>query len=184
MIKATPTAIADVILIEPHVFGDERGFFLESFNARDFASATHLQPEFVQDNHSCSQQGVLRGLHYQLNYPQGKLIRVVKGEIYDVVVDLRRSASTFKRWVGITLSAQNFYQLWIPPGFAHGFLVLSEVAEVLYKTTEYYHREDEYTLLWNDPQLGITWPITEATKLILSPKDQAGKLLTEIPYYN
>jgi dTDP-4-dehydrorhamnose 3,5-epimerase len=184
MITVTPTTIADVLLIEPQVFGDQRGFFLESFNLKDFTTATRFRPGFVQDNHSCSQQGVLRGLHYQLNYPQGKLIRVVRGEIYDVVVDLRCSSLTFQQWVGVTLSADNFYQLWIPPGFAHGFLVLSEMAEVLYKTTEYYHKEDEHTLFWNDPELGITWPVSDVAKLILSPKDQAGKLLTQVPHYD
>lgn len=184
MITVTPTIIPDVLLIKPQVFGDERGFFLESFNHQDFTQATQFTVNFVQDNHSKSQQGVLRGLHYQLHYPQGKLIRVIQGEIYDVVVDLRQSSSTFKQWIGIHLSALNFYQLWIPPGFAHGFFVLSESAEVLYKTTEYYHKDDEYTLFWNDPTLSINWPIQCSEKLILSPKDQAGQRLNQIPYYS
>ncbi|AFY59740.1 dTDP-4-dehydrorhamnose 3,5-epimerase [Synechococcus sp. PCC 6312] len=181
--KVTPTQISDVLLIEPQVFGDERGFFLESFNLKNFKSATQSGVNFVQDNHSKSQRGVLRGLHYQLHYPQGKLIRVIRGEIYDVVVDLRQSSSTFKQWLGVSLSATNFYQLWIPPGFAHGFLVLSDVAEVLYKTTDYYHKDDEHTLLWSDPTLNIHWPITDPAQLILSEKDQAGKFFNQIPYY-
>lgn len=181
--KVTPTKIPDVLLIEPQVFGDERGFFLESFNLKNFRTKTQSDINFVQDNHSKSQQGVLRGLHYQLHYPQGKLIRVVRGKIYDVVVDLRQSSPTFKQWVGLNLSGTSFQQLWIPPGFAHGFLVLSDVAEVLYKTTDYYHQEDEYTLLWNDPNLRIDWPITNLDHLILSPKDQAGQSFSQIPYY-
>lgn len=182
--NVTPTKIPDVLLIEPQVFGDERGFFLESFNLQNFRNKTQCAVNFVQDNHSKSGQGVLRGLHYQLNYPQGKLVRVVRGEIYDVVVDLRQSSSTFSQWVGLNLSATNFYQLWVPPGFAHGFLVLSDVAEVLYKTTDYYHQDDEHTLLWNDPTFAITWPIPDSTEVILSQKDQAGQLFTEIPYYS
>lgn len=184
MIIATPTAIPDVWLIQPQVFGDQRGFFVESFNLKEFTKITQISTPFVQDNHSRSQKNVLRGLHYQLNHPQGKLIRAVIGEIYDVVVDLRQSSATFGQWLGITLSAENFQQLWIPPGFAHGFLVLSEVAEVLYKTTDYYHNDDEYSLAWNDPTIQINWPITDASQLLLSAKDQAGKLFDQIPYFS
>ncbi|MBE7374284.1 dTDP-4-dehydrorhamnose 3,5-epimerase [Pseudomonas lopnurensis] len=169
------TSIPDVLIIEPRVFGDERGFFYESFNAAAFEAATGLKRQFVQDNHSKSQRGVLRGLHYQIRQPQGKLVRVVAGEVFDVAVDLRRSSPSFGRWVGTRLNAQNQRQLWIPEGFAHGFLVLSETAEFLYKTTDYYAPEHERSLLWNDPQLGIQWPIDEPPQL--SAKDQAGKRL-------
>jgi dTDP-4-dehydrorhamnose 3,5-epimerase len=174
---ATPTAIADVLILEPKVFGDARGFFYESFNARDFAQATGLEASFVQDNHSKSAKGVLRGLHYQIQHPQGKLVRVVQGEVFDVAVDLRRSSATWGQWVGVHLSADNHRQLWVPPGFAHGFVVLSESAEFLYKTTDYWFPQHERSLLWNDPALGIDWPIDFVPQL--AAKDVAGKLLRE-----
>ncbi len=175
--KVVETSIPDVLIIEPKVFGDERGFFYESFNAAAFEAATGLKRQFVQDNHSKSQRGVLRGLHYQIQQPQGKLVRVVAGEVFDVAVDLRKSSPSFGRWFGTNLSAQNQRQLWIPEGFAHGFVVLSESAEFLYKTTDYYAPEHERSLLWNDPELGIQWPFDEAPQL--SAKDQAGKLLRD-----
>ena len=175
--KVVETSIPDVLIIEPKVFGDERGFFYESFNAATFEAATGLKRQFVQDNHSKSQRGVLRGLHYQIQQPQGKLVRVVAGEVFDVAVDLRKSSPSFGRWFGTHLSAQNQRQLWIPEGFAHGFVVLSESAEFLYKTTDYYAPEHERSLLWNDPELGIQWPFDEAPQL--SAKDQAGKLLRD-----
>jgi dTDP-4-dehydrorhamnose 3,5-epimerase len=175
---ATPTAIPDVIVLEPKVFGDARGFFFESYNQRDFELATGLQGlNFVQDNHSKSAQGVLRGLHYQIQHPQGKLVRVVQGEVFDVAVDLRRSSPTFGQWVGEVLSADNHKQMWVPPGFAHGFVVLSASAEFLYKTTDYWYPEYERSLAWNDPQIGIRWPIDGQP--LLAAKDQAGKLLAE-----
>ncbi|WP_218422077.1 dTDP-4-dehydrorhamnose 3,5-epimerase [Stutzerimonas stutzeri] len=175
--KVVETSIPDVLIIEPKVFGDERGFFYESFNAAAFEAATGLKRQFVQDNHSKSQRGVLRGLHYQIQQPQGKLVRVVAGEVFDVAVDLRKSSPSFGRWFGTHLSAQNQRQLWIPEGFAHGFVVLSESAEFLYKTTDYYAPEHERSLLWNDPELGIQWPFDVAPQL--SAKDQAGKLLCD-----
>lgn len=175
--KVVETSIPDVLIIEPKVFGDERGFFYESFNAAAFEAATGLKRQFVQDNHSKSQRGVLRGLHYQIQQPQGKLVRVVAGEVFDVAVDLRRSSPSFGRWVGTRLSAENQRQLWIPEGFAHGFVVLSETAEFLYKTTDYYAPQHERSLLWNDPELGIEWPIDEPPQL--SAKDQAGKRLSD-----
>jgi len=175
--KIIETSIPDVLIIEPKVFGDERGFFYESFNAAAFEAATGLQRQFVQDNHSKSQRGVLRGLHFQIQQPQGKLVRVVAGEVFDVAVDLRKSSPSFGRWVGTHLSAQNQRQLWIPEGFAHGFVVLSESAEFLYKTTDYYAPEHERSLLWNDPELGIEWPFDEPPQL--SAKDQAGKCLSD-----
>jgi dTDP-4-dehydrorhamnose 3,5-epimerase len=170
--KATRLAIPDVILLEPRVYSDERGFFLESYNRNTFRDATGLTPEFVQDNHSCSARGVLRGLHYQIKQPQGKLVRVVAGEVYDVAVDLRRSSPHFGKAVGMTLSADNKRMAWIPPGFAHGFVVLSESAEFLYKTTDYYAPEFERSLLWNDPALGIDWPLLVPP--MLSDKDRNG----------
>ena len=173
----TPTAIADVLVLEPKVFGDARGFFFESFNARDFAQATGLDVAFVQDNHSQSARGVLRGLHYQIQHPQGKLVRVVRGEVFDVAVDLRRRSPTFGRWVGERLSAENRRQLWVPPGFAHGFVVLSESAEFLYKTTDYWYPEHERSLLWSDPTVAIQWPLDTAP--LLAAKDAAGRLLAE-----
>ena len=173
----TPTAIAEVLILEPKVFGDARGFFFESFNARDFAQATGLDVDFVQDNHSKSAKGVLRGLHYQIQHPQGKLVRVVQGEVFDVAVDLRQSSPTFGSWVGVNLSADNKRQLWVPPGFAHGFVVLSESAEFLYKTTDYWYPEHERSLLWNDPAIGIDWPLD--AQPLLAAKDAVGKLLCD-----
>ncbi|WP_342243397.1 dTDP-4-dehydrorhamnose 3,5-epimerase [Pseudomonas sp. OTU5201] len=170
--RAIPTAIPEVLILEPKVFGDERGFFYESFNARTFAEATGVERDFVQDNHSRSQRGVLRGLHYQLQQAQGKLVRVVDGEVFDVTVDIRRSSPTFGRWVGVHLSAENKRQLWVPEGFAHGFVVLSEYAEFLYKTTDYYAPEHERCIRWDDPDLAIDWPLAEAPQL--SAKDKAG----------
>jgi dTDP-4-dehydrorhamnose 3,5-epimerase len=170
--NVTATAIPDVLLLEPKVFSDERGYFFESFNARDFREATGLQVEFVQDNHSMSVQGVLRGLHYQIQHPQGKLMRAVRGSVFDVAVDLRKSSATFGHWTGALLSAENRRQLWIPPGFAHGFLTLSDSAEVLYKTTDYWYPEHERTLLWNDPALDIDWPFEGQPQL--AAKDVAG----------
>ena len=171
--KATPTAIADVLLMEPRVFGDARGFFYESFNARDFAAATGLDVNFVQDNHSKSARGVLRGLHYQVQKPQGKLVRVVSGEVFDVVVDIRPQSPTYGQWVGEHLSASNQRQLWIPPGLAHGFLVLSESAEFLYKTTDYYAPEFERCLAWDDAHLNIAWPLAGLVPVV-SAKDALG----------
>jgi dTDP-4-dehydrorhamnose 3,5-epimerase len=170
--NATRTAIPDVLVIEPKVFGDARGFFHESWNERDFDAVVGRPVRFVQDNHSASARHVLRGLHYQVKRPQGKLVRVVAGEVYDVVVDLRRSSPTFGRSVGERLSADNHRSMWVPEGFAHGFLVLSDRAEFLYKTTDYYAPELERTLLWNDPALGIAWPLEGAP--VLKPKDAAG----------
>ena len=174
------TALADVCILEPKVFGDARGFFYESFNARAFEAATGLNPTFVQDNHSKSAKGVLRGMHYQLQQPQGKLVRVVQGEVFDVVVDIRRSSPTFGKWVGVNLSAENQRQLWVPVGFAHGFLVLTETAEFLYKTTDYYAPPHERSILWNDPEIGIEWPAIEGLAApALSGKDAQGKLLAQ-----
>ena len=178
----TKTAIPEVLVLEPKVFGDARGFFFESFNARDFAEGTGLDVSFVQDNHSKSAKGVLRGLHYQIQHPQGKLVRVVQGEVFDVVVDLRRSSPTFGRWSGVHLSAENHRQLWVPPGFAHGFVVLSDSAEFLYKTTDYWYPEHERSLLWNDAEIGIDWPIDFEPQL--AAKDQAGKALDEADCFN
>jgi len=170
--KATPSPIPDVLLIEPKVFGDARGFFFESYNRKAFREATGLDVDFVQDNHSKSARGVLRGLHYQLPpKAQGKLVRVVQGEVFDVAVDLRKSSPTFGRWVGEILSAENKKQLWIPPGFAHGFLTLSETAEFLYKTSDYYSPEHERSLLWRDPALGIAWPIEGEPRLAAKDAD-------------
>ncbi|MCA1861380.1 dTDP-4-dehydrorhamnose 3,5-epimerase [Janthinobacterium sp. HSC-3S05] len=171
------TAIPDVLILEPKVFGDDRGFFYESFNQQRFADLTGIQANFVQDNHSKSSKNVLRGLHYQIQQPQGKLVRVTAGEVFDVAVDLRASSATFGQWVGVTLSSENKRQLWIPEGFAHGFIVLSESAEFLYKTTDYWAPEFERSLLWNDPALGITWP--GDGEPMLSGKDQLGKLLAD-----
>lgn len=173
--KATPLEIADVLLIEPTVYGDERGFFLESFNQARFNALVGRDVTFVQDNHSKSAKGVLRGLHYQLRQPQGKLVRVVEGEVFDVAVDMRKSSPTFGKWVGEKLSAENKRQLWIPAGFAHGFLVLSESAQFLYKTTDFYSPENERAVIWNDPALAIRWPIH--TMPVLSPKDAAASTL-------
>lgn len=178
---ATPTALPEVLIIEPKVFGDDRGFFFESFSVRDFEAVTGLKLEFVQDNHSSSKRGVLRGLHYQIQHPQGKLVRVLYGEIFDVAVDLRRDSPCFGRWAGELLSSGNRRQLWIPEGFSHGFVVLSDSAEVLYKTTDYWYPEHERSLLWNDPAIGIQWPLTGAPQL--AAKDAAAKRLGEADVY-
>lgn len=175
--KATPLAIPDVILIEPKVFGDERGFFFESFNQAQFEQAIGKSVQFVQDNHSRSAKHVLRGLHYQIQQPQGKLVRVVQGEVFDVAVDLRKSSKTFGQWVGEILSAENKRQLWIPEGFAHGFVVLSDTAEFLYKTTDYYAPAHERCILWNDETLAIHWPA--GIQPILSAKDAQGKAFVD-----
>jgi dTDP-4-dehydrorhamnose 3,5-epimerase len=179
-VNVAPTALAEVLLLEPKVFGDARGFFLESWNRRAFEAAS-MRADFVQDNHSRSARGVLRGLHYQLKQAQGKLVRVVAGEVYDVAVDIRRSSPTFGRWVGVALSADNRRMLWIPAGFAHGFLVVSDAAEVLYKTTDYYAPEHERTIAWDDPELGIAWPLAGAP--VLSGKDAAGMRLRDAEVY-
>ena len=173
----TPTAQPEVLILEPKVFGDARGFFFESFNQRDFAQATGLDVQFVQDNHSRSARGVLRGLHYQIQHPQGKLVRVTQGEVFDVVVDLRRHSPQFGKWDGVVLSADNKRQLWVPPGFAHGFVVTSDSAEFLYKTTDYWYPEFERSLLWNDPAVGVKWPLQTAPQL--AAKDAVGKPLDE-----
>jgi dTDP-4-dehydrorhamnose 3,5-epimerase len=172
-VKATPLAIPDVFLIEPQVFGDERGFFFESFNHAKFEDAIGRKVQFVQDNHSKSSKGVLRGLHYQTEHAQGKLVRVTQGEVFDVAVDIRKGSATFGQWVGQILSAENKKQLWVPEGLAHGFLVLSDTAEFLYKTTDYYAPEYERCIIWNDDTLKINWPLN--TPPILSPKDAAGE---------
>lgn len=170
--KVTRTAIPDVLLLEPRIHVDERGFFLESWNARAFKSAVGLDVRFVQDNHSRSSRGVLRGLHYQIKQPQGKLVRVARGRVFDVAVDLRKSSATFGRWIGIELNEHNHRQLWLPPGFAHGYLVLTESADFLYKTTDYYAVEHERCLMWNDPEIAIDWPLERDP--VLSAKDQSG----------
>lgn len=179
--QVTATAIPEVLLVEPKIFGDSRGFFFESFNQKRWRELTGLSGTFVQENHSCSQQGVLRGLHYQLRQPQGKLVRVVVGEVYDVAVDLRRKSATFGRWVGMVLSAENKKQLWVPEGFAHGFVVLSPHAEFLYSTTDYYAPEHERCIVWNDADLAIAWPIT--TPPVLSAKDSAGRAFRDAEVY-
>lgn len=173
-LQVTPTAIPDVLVIEPKVFGDERGWFMESFNAQDFKVATGLAIDFVQDNHSFSHQWTLRGLHYQLEKTQGKLVRVVSGSVFDVAVDIRKDSPSYGKWVGVELSAQNHKQLWIPSGLAHGFLVLSETAEFLYKTTDYYHPQSEVCLFWNDSTVGIEWPLPQAISPNMNAKDLAG----------
>jgi dTDP-4-dehydrorhamnose 3,5-epimerase len=170
--RVTPTEIADVLIVEPRLFADERGFFLESYNRRAFGKATGIDVEFVQDNHSRSARNVLRGLHYQIRQPQGKLVRVTVGEVWDVAVDLRASSATFGKWVACTLDAKSAHCLWIPPGFAHGFLVVSDAAEVQYKTTDYYAPEHERSLLWNDPALAIPWPLRGEP--VLADKDRRG----------
>ena len=182
--KITPTTIADVVILEPTLHGDHRGFFLETWRESTFDT---IAPglKFVQDNHSKSGKGILRGLHYQLKQPQGKLVRVIAGEIYDVAVDMRRNSATFGQWVGVTLSADNHRQLWVPPGFAHGFLVTSESAEMVYKCTDYYAPEDEHSLLWNDPALAIDWPLQDLgmAEPVLSAKDREGKLFADAVVY-
>ncbi|MDQ1919872.1 dTDP-4-dehydrorhamnose 3,5-epimerase [Massilia pseudoviolaceinigra] len=175
--KVTPTAIPEVLILEPRVFGDDRGFFFESFNERKFEQLTGVAAHFVQDNHSKSARNVLRGLHYQISQPQGKLVRVSAGAVYDVVVDLRQSSAFFGRWIGLDLSAENQRQLWVPPGFAHGFMVTSESAEVQYKTTDYWAPELERVILWNDPDIGIEWPLRGLP--MLSGKDSKGALLAQ-----
>jgi len=179
--KVTPTALPEVLLLEPAVFGDERGFFMESFNARAFREATGVQAEFVQDNHSRSVRGVLRGIHYQVVKPQGKLVRVAAGRVFDIAVDLRRSSPRFGRWVGMELSDRNHHQLWVPPGFGHAFLVLSDSADFLYKTTDYWYREHDRSLRWNDPTLAIDWPLQGEP--LLAAKDAAAPLLAEAEVY-
>ena len=176
------TELPDVILIEPRVFEDERGFFFESYHKQRFSEQS-LSVDFCQDNHSRSTKGTLRGLHYQIQQAQGKLVRVVIGEIYDVAVDLRKSSPTFGQWMGMNLSAQNKKQLYVPPGFGHGFYVVSDWAEVLYKTTDYYAPQWERTILWNDPQINITWPVASGDEPILSPKDANGTLLAQAEVY-
>jgi dTDP-4-dehydrorhamnose 3,5-epimerase len=171
------TAIPGLLILEPKVFGDSRGFFMESFNAKAFRDATGLDVNFVQDNHSRSGKGVLRGLHYQIEQAQGKLVRVVRGSVFDVAVDLRKASATFGKWVGVELSEENNRQLWIPPGFAHGFLVTGESADFLYKTTDYYAPQFERSLAWNDPTVGVVWPLEGEPQL--SAKDVAGKVLAE-----
>lgn len=173
--QVIPTSIPDVMILEPKVFGDDRGYFYESFNARAFKQATGLDRDFVQDNHSRSARNVLRGLHYQIQQPQGKLVRVIEGEVFDVAVDIRRSSKTFGRWVGVHLSADNKKQLWVPEGFAHGFVVLSDTAQFLYKTTDYYAPEYERSLLWDDKSLAIDWPFEGQPKL--AAKDAAAATL-------
>jgi dTDP-4-dehydrorhamnose 3,5-epimerase len=182
--KAVPTSIKDVVIIEPKVFGDDRGFFYESYNERRFVEMTELAeaPRFVQDNHSKSAKNVLRGLHYQIKQAQGKLVRVTAGEVFDVAVDIRRSSPTFGQWVGVTLSAANQRQMWIPAGFAHGFVVTSDSAEFLYKTTDYWAPEHERCIVWNDPAIGIGWPLDVAP--LLSDKDRQGKLLNDAEVFS
>lgn len=179
--NAIPLGISDVVLFEPRVFGDDRGFFFESFNKRHFEEAIGRSVSFVQDNHSRSSKNVLRGLHYQIRQAQGKLVRVVEGAVFDVAVDLRKSSSTFGKWVGEVLSAENKKQMWVPEGFAHGFVVLTESAEFLYKTTDYYAPEHERCIAWNDPGLAISWPINEA--LSVSAKDDRGVRFEEAEYF-
>ena len=181
--QATRLAIPDVMLIEPKVFGDARGFFFESFNQRALNDATGTNHQFVHHNHSRSSRGVLRGLHYQVQQPQGKLVRVVQGAVFDVAVDIRKSSPTFGQWVGAELSADNHRQLWVPPGFAHGFLVLSDTAEFLYKTTDYYAPEYERCIVWNDPSISVEWPIFVQNPT-LSAKDQKGSFLNEAEVFD
>jgi len=178
-----PTALPDVIIVQPKVFGDQRGFFMETYQSKQFLMAG-LPTDYVQDNHSRSRQGTLRGLHYQIKYAQGKLLRVVSGEIFDVAVDIRRASPSFGQWVGIRLTEENKQQLWVPPGFAHGFYVISDYADVIYKTTDFYTPEWERTILWNDPAIGIEWPISAGQLPLLSPKDKQGKLLGEAELFD
>ena len=180
--QVIPTAIAEVLIIEPRVFGDTRGFFYESFNQKAFNQATGTNHQFVQDNHSRSSKGVLRGLHYQVDHPQGKLVRVARGAVFDVAVDIRKSSPTFGKWVGVELSEENHRQLWVPPGFAHGFVVLSETADFLYKTTDYYAPAHERSIAWNDPDIGIEWPLGQhgIASPQLSVKDIQGNSLRRL----
>jgi dTDP-4-dehydrorhamnose 3,5-epimerase len=180
-LQVTSTAIHDVLIIEPKVFGDERGWFTESFNAEDFAQVTGLTVDFVQDNHSFSKQWTLRGMHCQLEQTQGKLVRVVAGSVFDVAVDIRKSSPTYGKWVGVELSAQNHKQMWIPAGLAHGFLVLSEAAEFLYKTTDYYHPQSEVCLAWNDPTVGVQWPLPAGVIPNMKANDQNGLAWDAVP---
>ncbi|WP_028862352.1 dTDP-4-dehydrorhamnose 3,5-epimerase [Psychromonas aquimarina] len=181
--KFINTSIEDVKIIEPKVFGDERGFFMETFRAELFAEKTGAKP-FVQDNHSKSSQGILRGLHYQQDQTQGKLVRVISGSVYDVAVDMRRSSSTFGRWVGVELSSDNKRQLWIPEGFAHGFYVLSESAEFVYKCTDYYHPESDVSMKWDDSEVGIEWPLVDGKEPLLSGKDANALSFVDSPKFN
>ena len=182
-LQVTPTAIPEVLILEPKVFGDNRGWFTESFNANDFKKASGLNVQFVQDNHSFSRQWTLRGMHYQLKHTQGKLVRVTVGSVFDVAVDLRKDSSTFGNWVGVELSAENHTQLWVPPGFAHGFLVLSETAEFLYKTTDYYDPQSEVCLSWCDTTVNIDWPIPLGKQALLNAKDAAGVAWNQAPKF-
>lgn len=180
--KYEPQAIPDVVLLTPQVFGDERGFFMETFRHSEFVK--HCGDyQFVQDNHSSSKQGILRGLHYQHQKPQGKLVRVTKGEVFDVAVDMRQNSPTFGKWVGVLLSEQNKQMLWVPPGFAHGFYVMSEIAEFQYKCTDYYNPGDEYSLIWNDEVIGIEWPLSVGFP-VLAAKDSNGKMLQDLPVFD
>lgn len=181
-ITATPTAVPDVLLIDPKILGDDRGWFFESFNEKDFSAAVGKSVSFVQDNHSSSKKGVLRGLHYQMEQTQGKLVRVCHGAVFDVAVDLRQTSPTFGRWVGVELSAENKKQLWVPPGFAHGFLVLSETAEFLYKTTDYWHAASEKCIAWDDLTLNIRWPDV-GMQPMLNPEDSAGLAWSDSPKF-
>jgi dTDP-4-dehydrorhamnose 3,5-epimerase len=178
------TSISEVLVIEPKVFGDSRGFFFESFNHKNFSQATGLDVKFVQDNHSRSVKGVLRGLHYQIRQPQGKLVRVVRGQVFDVAVDIRRSSPTFGRWVGVELTEDNYRQLWVPSGFAHGFYVLSDTADFLYKTTDYYFPDLERSLLWNDPAIAVPWPIQADVSPIISAKDKIAPKLADAELFD
>jgi dTDP-4-dehydrorhamnose 3,5-epimerase len=180
--KTFATTLTDVKIIEPIVFGDARGFFFESFNGRDFARNIAPDAIFVQDNHSRSERRVLRGLHYQIQHPQGKLVRVTEGKVFDVSVDIRRSSPNFGKWVGVELSSENHKQVWVPPGFAHGFVVLSEVAQVLYKTTDYWYPEHERRIIWNDPEIGIEWPID--FEPLLAAKDAAARRLVDVDCFD
>ncbi len=179
--KVTPTAIPDVLLIEPKVHGDARGFFFESFNERDFRQAAGFAPSFVQDNHSRSTKNILRGMHYQLTKPQGKLVRVVRGAVFDVAVDMRKSSPAYGKYVGTELSEDNHKQLWVPPGFAHGFLTLTDSADFLYKTTDYYAPEDEHCVMWNDKTVNIAWPLHGEPKI--SPRDAGGVSFASAPAF-
>lgn len=184
-ITVTPTRLPEVLIVQPQVFGDERGFFMESYHEDEFRRASGLQLSFVQDNHSRSAHGVLRGLHYQIRQPQGKLVRVVSGRVFDVAVDMRRSSPRLGQWVGLELSAQNKRQLWIPPGFAHGFVVLSDQADFLYKTTDYYAPQFERALAWNDPKVGVEWPLAELQhEPVLSAKDTAAPQWSDAEFFN
>jgi dTDP-4-dehydrorhamnose 3,5-epimerase len=178
------TSISEVLVIEPKIFGDSRGFFFESFNHKNFNQATGLDVKFVQDNHSRSVKDVLRGLHYQIRQPQGKLVRVVRGQVFDVAVDIRQSSPSFGQWVGVELTEDNYRQLWVPPGFAHGFYVLSDTADFLYKTTDYYLPDLERSLLWNDPTVAVSWPIQADVSPIVSAKDKIAPKLTDAELFD